>query len=66
MGGFHLAGPSYENRIPETVNDIKSINPDYIITGHCTGAKAQAQLASEFGDKHIPYGVATYFNFTAS
>lgn len=63
MGGFHLAGPAFENRINPTLDDLIKINPDYIITGHCTGAKAQSALTSAFGDKHIPYGVATVFKF---
>ena len=63
MGGFHLAGPAFEDRISPTVADLSKINPDYVITGHCTGAKAQTALTSAFGDRHIPYGVATVFKF---
>ena len=63
MGGFHLAPPEVEDRIYPTIADLISISPDYIVTGHCTGAKAQAQLTETFADQHMTYGVGTVFNF---
>lgn len=57
MGGFYSAPANVANRIKPTLDDSAQINPDYIATGHCTGAKAQAQLTERFGDKHMPYGV---------
>lgn len=63
MGGFHLAGNVFANRIDPTVSDLLKINPDYIVTGHCTGRKAQTELSKAFEDKHIPYGVGTLFRF---
>jgi metal-dependent hydrolase (beta-lactamase superfamily II) len=65
MGGFHLAGKEYVNHISLTIADLESINPNYIITGHCTARQAQIELAQVFGDKHIPYGVCTAFRFLA-
>jgi 7,8-dihydropterin-6-yl-methyl-4-(beta-D-ribofuranosyl)aminobenzene 5'-phosphate synthase len=64
MGGFHLAGADVVSRVDATVHDLAQISPDYLITGHCTGFKAQAQLSQQFGDRHIPYGVGTVFRFT--
>ena len=63
MGGFHLAGPAFVDRIAPTVSDLKEINPNYIVTGHCTGRQAQTDLTAAFSDKHIPYGVGTVFKF---
>jgi metal-dependent hydrolase (beta-lactamase superfamily II) len=63
MGGFHLAPPDVANRINPTIEDLSEINPNFIITGHCTGAKAQAELTRVFSDRHITYGVGTVFNF---
>jgi 7,8-dihydropterin-6-yl-methyl-4-(beta-D-ribofuranosyl)aminobenzene 5'-phosphate synthase len=63
MGGFHLAGAKFQNRIDPTINDLKQINPDFIITGHCTGRKTQASLSEVFDNRHIPYGVGAYFKF---
>lgn len=63
MGGFHLAPPDVANRINPTIDDLSQLNPDFIITGHCTGARAQAELTNVFSDRHITYGVGTVFNF---
>lgn len=63
MGGFHLAGPAFINRIHPTVSDLQKIDPDFIVTGHCTGRLAQTELTHAFSDKHIPYGVGTVFKF---
>jgi 7,8-dihydropterin-6-yl-methyl-4-(beta-D-ribofuranosyl)aminobenzene 5'-phosphate synthase len=40
LGGFHLAGIEYEKRIAQTVEELKSINPELIVASHCTGWKA--------------------------
>lgn len=63
MGGFHLAGNEMLDRIEPTVNDLHKINPNYIVTGHCTGRDAQSALTATFADQHIPYGVGTVFKF---
>lgn len=63
MGGFHLAESSCHDRIPATIDDLQKIQPDFIVTGHCTGREAQAALTQTFADQHIPYGVGTVFNF---
>jgi 7,8-dihydropterin-6-yl-methyl-4-(beta-D-ribofuranosyl)aminobenzene 5'-phosphate synthase len=63
MGGFHLAPPEVSERISPTIEDLVKINPNFIVTGHCTGAFAQAELARTFAERHIPYGVGTVFDF---
>jgi 7,8-dihydropterin-6-yl-methyl-4-(beta-D-ribofuranosyl)aminobenzene 5'-phosphate synthase len=63
MGGFHLAGNEYADRISPTIADLEKINPNYIVTGHCTGRRTQMELTNVFPDKHIPYGVGTVFQF---
>lgn len=63
MGGFHLAGPAYADRIDPTIQDLQSIDPNHIITGHCTGRGAQMALTQTFADRHIPYGVGSVFRF---
>lgn len=40
MGGFHLSGALFEGIIGRTVEELKKINPDYIVPCHCTGRKA--------------------------
>lgn len=63
MGGFHLAGPQFSDRIHPTIHDLEKINPAFVVTGHCTGRHTQASLSDAFKNKHIPYGVGSYFNF---
>lgn len=60
MGGFHLAGPELNDRIEPTIQDLVAFDPQYIITGHCTGRNTQAKLTQVFGQRHIPYGVGAY------
>lgn len=60
MGGFHLAGPELANRVEPTINDLLAFNPQYIITGHCTGRHTQAALTNTFKERHMPYGVGAY------
>jgi metal-dependent hydrolase (beta-lactamase superfamily II) len=50
LGGFHLAGKEYETKIASTVNELKKLNPNFIVPSHCTGwrgifaiAKAMSQ-----------------------
>ena len=50
MGGFHLAGPGMEQRIAETVRDMRAFGLDLIVPGHCTGFRAVHALLNEFGD----------------
>ena len=50
MGGFHLAGAGMEQRIAETVSDMRDFDLDLIVPGHCTGFRAVHALLNEFGD----------------
>ena len=63
MGGFHLAGNAVDNRIDPTIEDLKALQPHYLVTGHCTGRKTQANLSDVFASRHIPYGVGAYLRF---
>ncbi|WP_156411357.1 hypothetical protein [Legionella oakridgensis] len=56
-----MAGEEFVNRVHSTLVDLKIINPDYVITGHCTGRKTQAELSNVFHERHIPYGVGAAF-----
>ena len=40
MGGFHLTGPAFESIIDDTIQSMKRIGPDYVISTHCTGRNA--------------------------
>ena len=53
MGGFHLSGPMFEPIIDRTTEELKKINPDYIVPTHCTGRKAVAFMEESFKEKFI-------------
>ena len=64
MGGFHLTGAK-EEIIQRTVNDIKTMAPDYIIPMHCTGFEAIVAFAKEMPDQFILNTVGTKYIFTS-
>jgi 7,8-dihydropterin-6-yl-methyl-4-(beta-D-ribofuranosyl)aminobenzene 5'-phosphate synthase len=48
IGGFHLAGKAFENRIQPTIEELQKINPKLIVPSHCTGWKAMCAIAKTF------------------
>lgn len=50
IGGFHLIGASPE-RISQTAETFAQLQNLHLYTGHCTGFKAECQLASRLGDR---------------
>ncbi len=50
MGGMHLSGVT-EKAIPRTVADLKKLGLKLLAPGHCTGWRAIAAMAQEFGDQ---------------
>lgn len=65
MGGFHLTGPLFEPIIGRTNDELKKINPAYIIPTHCTGRKASAYMEKEMGDRFILNMSGTKLTFAA-
>jgi len=62
-GGLHLSGTN-ERIIPETVAAMRDFGLAVIAAGHCTGWRAIAALANEFGDKTlVPLAVGKRFSF---
>jgi len=44
LGGFHLAGRTFERRINETVEELKRISPKLLVSSHCTGWRANLAM----------------------
>jgi 7,8-dihydropterin-6-yl-methyl-4-(beta-D-ribofuranosyl)aminobenzene 5'-phosphate synthase len=63
LGGFHLTGPLFEPIIEPTVQEMKRINPDYVIPMHCTGWKAINRFAEEIPGKFLLNTVGTTYVF---
>ncbi len=53
LGGFHLAGKTFENRIQPTIEELQRINPKLIVPSHCTGWKAMCALAKTFPEAFV-------------
>jgi len=37
IGGFHLTPPLTDDYVQKVVLELKALNPDFIIPGHCSG-----------------------------
>jgi len=65
IGGFHLTGEGYEKAISLTINELKTIDPKYIIPCHCTGWKASNEIIKEMPHKYIQTSVGSTFVFNS-
>jgi len=65
MGGFHLSGPFFEQIIDRTTEELKRINPTYIVPTHCTGRKAIAGMERAMPEKFILNMSGTKLTFSA-
>jgi 7,8-dihydropterin-6-yl-methyl-4-(beta-D-ribofuranosyl)aminobenzene 5'-phosphate synthase len=65
MGGFHLSGPLFEGIIGRTTEELKKINPTYVIPTHCTGRKAIMEMEREMGGAFILNMSGTKLTFAA-
>ena len=63
IGGFHLTGPVFEPIIGRTIEEMKKINPRYIIPIHCTGWKATVEFSREMPEQFLLSTVGTKFIF---
>jgi 7,8-dihydropterin-6-yl-methyl-4-(beta-D-ribofuranosyl)aminobenzene 5'-phosphate synthase len=65
IGGFHIVPPLTDEYIREVIAAFKEINPDYLIPGHCAGARFYDLVRAELPDKVIHSAVGTRFIFGA-
>ena len=62
LGGFHLANAP-EDDIAQTVSDMKTLGPDYIIPTHCTGFESTTLFAKEMAERFILSAAGTRYIF---
>jgi 7,8-dihydropterin-6-yl-methyl-4-(beta-D-ribofuranosyl)aminobenzene 5'-phosphate synthase len=62
VGGLHLMKSSPE-RIAETTQALKDLKVKKLYCGHCTGFRAMAGMAREFGDDFAPLGTGLRLEF---
>jgi 7,8-dihydropterin-6-yl-methyl-4-(beta-D-ribofuranosyl)aminobenzene 5'-phosphate synthase len=63
IGGFHLAGPLFEQIIMPTIEEMKKIGPDTVVPTHCTGWQAMNLFAQEMPDQFVLNTVGTTYVF---
>lgn len=63
MGGFHLSGPLFEGIVDRTSEELKKLNPDYVIPMHCAGRKAIMAIEKQMPDKFILNMAGTKLTF---
>jgi 7,8-dihydropterin-6-yl-methyl-4-(beta-D-ribofuranosyl)aminobenzene 5'-phosphate synthase len=66
IGGLHLSGRVFEPVIAPTVAALQTAQPDLLVTGHCTGWKAQHALAAALPDAWVPGSSGTSYHLTAA
>ena len=66
FGGFHLTGAAFEPIIAPTVAALQELVPELIVPAHCTGWRAQHQLAASLPDHFVPNAVGTTFTLSAA
>lgn len=63
LGGFHLTGRLFDPIIQPTIDEMKRIDPDYIVPMHCTGWKAINRFAEEMPAQFMLNTVGTTYVF---
>lgn len=65
IGGFHVVPPLGDDYINKTIDEFSDINPQHLITGHCTGDRFYDLARARLGDKVIHSAVGMRFTFGA-
>ena len=63
LGGFHLAGRENENRIEQTVKELKRISPKRIVPSHCTGWRGMRAIANVMPNAFVWNSVGNLYKF---
>jgi 7,8-dihydropterin-6-yl-methyl-4-(beta-D-ribofuranosyl)aminobenzene 5'-phosphate synthase len=63
LGGFHLAGKQNEERIEQTVKELKQINPKRIAPSHCTGWRGAFAIANALPEAFVCNSVGNLYTF---
>ncbi|KAI1621248.1 beta-lactamase-like protein [Exophiala viscosa] len=62
IGGYHLVGPN-EAWLKPTIADLKELNPDILMPGHCSGWRAKVEIENTMPGRLAPSVVGTKFSF---
>lgn len=65
MGGFHLSGADFDSVVTPTTENLKAIDPDYIVPTHCTGRSVSIYIEKEMPEQFILNMSGTKLTFAA-
>ena len=65
MGGFHLSGTDFDSVVAPTTENLKAIDPDYIVPTHCTGRAVSIYIEKEMPEQFILNMSGTKLTFAA-
>lgn len=63
LGGFHLSGKAFEDRVSPTIAAMKEINPDFLVPMHCTGWDTICRFRTAMPGKCLLNTVGTTYMF---
>jgi len=63
IGGFHLSGRDFEERIGKTMEVLKQFNPDVVVPMHCTGWRAAFAIAEAMPKAFVWNSVGNLYTF---
>lgn len=66
IGGFHLNGAAFEPIIPATIDALAELQPALLVSGHCTGWRAQHALAARLPQAWVPGSSGSRYTLTAA
>ncbi|MBS7640033.1 MBL fold metallo-hydrolase [Candidatus Bathyarchaeota archaeon] len=61
LGGLHLSGKNLEERITQTVEELKKIRPRIIVPSHCTGWRACYAIYEAMPDAFVWSSVGNFY-----
>jgi 7,8-dihydropterin-6-yl-methyl-4-(beta-D-ribofuranosyl)aminobenzene 5'-phosphate synthase len=65
IGGFHIVPPLDDTYCRNTIEEFRQIDPDFLITAHCTGDRFYDLAREALGDKVIHSAVGMRFVFNS-
>jgi 7,8-dihydropterin-6-yl-methyl-4-(beta-D-ribofuranosyl)aminobenzene 5'-phosphate synthase len=64
IGGFHIVPPLGDDYIRHTIEAFREIDPDILITAHCTGDRFYDLAREAMGEKVVHSAVSMRFTFS--
>ena len=65
IGGFHLTPPLTDEYVEKIVAELKTLGPDFVIPGHCSGERFYDRARAEMPGRIIKSVVGSKFTFGA-